>query len=71
MAAKVSWEGVFPAVTTQFKHDKALSVDIDATARVIEGLLRDGVSGLWPVCGDPTPATIRPIAPSSRYRRRR
>ncbi len=50
MAAKVSWEGVFPAVTTQFKHDKALSVDIDATARVIEGLLRDGVSGLI-ICG--------------------
>ncbi len=48
MAAAVSWQGVFPAVTTQFKPD--LSLDIDATARVIEGLIRDGVSGLI-VCG--------------------
>ena len=48
MRHRVSWEGVFPAVTTQFKAD--LSLDIDATARVIEGLIRDGVSGLI-VCG--------------------
>jgi 4-hydroxy-tetrahydrodipicolinate synthase len=39
---------VFPAVTTQFRDD--LSLDIDATARVMEGLIRDGVSGLI-VCG--------------------
>jgi 4-hydroxy-tetrahydrodipicolinate synthase len=45
---KVAWEGVFPAVTTQFRED--LSLDIDATGRVIEGLIRDGVSGLI-VCG--------------------
>jgi 4-hydroxy-tetrahydrodipicolinate synthase len=45
---KVAWEGVFPAVTTQFRED--LSLDVDATARVIEGLIRDGVSGLI-VCG--------------------
>jgi 4-hydroxy-tetrahydrodipicolinate synthase len=50
MPMKCTWEGVFPAVTTQFKADKALSVDIDATAKVIEGLLRDGVSGLI-ICG--------------------
>ena len=45
---KPDWSGVFPAVTTQFRED--LSLDIDATARVIEGLIRDGVSGLV-VCG--------------------
>ena len=48
MTKRVSWEGVFPAVTTQFRPD--LSLDIDATARVMEGLIRDGVSGLI-VCG--------------------
>jgi 4-hydroxy-tetrahydrodipicolinate synthase len=35
-------------VTTQFRDD--FSLDIDATARVIDGLIRDGVSGLI-VCG--------------------
>lgn len=48
MRQRVHWEGVFPAVTTQFRED--LSLDIDATARVIERLVRDGVSGLI-VCG--------------------
>lgn len=38
------WHGVFPAVTTQFHEGGAL--DLDATARVIEGLIRDGVHGL-------------------------
>jgi dihydrodipicolinate synthase/N-acetylneuraminate lyase len=46
--AKVTWSGVFPAVTTQFRDN--LSLDIDATARVMEALIRDGVSGLI-VCG--------------------
>ena len=45
---KPDWSGVFPAVTTQFHED--LSLDVEATARVIEGLIRDGVSGLI-VCG--------------------
>jgi 4-hydroxy-tetrahydrodipicolinate synthase len=45
---KPDWNGVFPAVTTQFRED--LSLDVDATARVIDGLIRDGVSGLI-VCG--------------------
>ena len=45
---KKYWSGVFPAVTTQFRDD--LSLDIDATARVMEGLITDGVSGLV-VCG--------------------
>lgn len=48
MAPRIGWQGVFPAVTTQFKSD--LSLDVDATARVMEGLIRDGVSGLI-VCG--------------------
>ena len=48
MAARIGWEGVFPAVTTQFRRD--FSLDLEATAKVIEGLIRDGVSGLI-VCG--------------------
>jgi 4-hydroxy-tetrahydrodipicolinate synthase len=48
MTAAVSWNGVFPAVTTQFRED--YSLDIDATAKVIDALVRDGVSGLI-VCG--------------------
>ncbi|MBY0363851.1 MAG: dihydrodipicolinate synthase family protein, partial [Phreatobacter sp.] len=48
MAPRISWEGVFPAVTTQFHND--LSLDIDATAKVMDNLIRDGVSGLI-VCG--------------------
>ena len=43
-----TWQGVFPAVTTQFSAD--LTVDLSATRRVIEALVRDGVSGLV-VCG--------------------
>jgi dihydrodipicolinate synthase/N-acetylneuraminate lyase len=46
--AQVSWEGVFPAVTTQFRED--FSLDIEATRRVMDALIRDGVSGLI-VCG--------------------
>jgi 4-hydroxy-tetrahydrodipicolinate synthase len=46
--AKVAWHGVFPAVTTQFHAD--FSLDVEGTARVIEGLIRDGVSGLV-ICG--------------------
>ncbi len=48
MKPRISWEGVFPAVTTQFRPD--FSVDLDATAKVIDGLIRDGVSGLI-ICG--------------------
>ena len=46
--ARIGWRGVFPAVTTQFRED--FSVDYAATQRVIEGLIRDGVSGLI-ICG--------------------
>jgi dihydrodipicolinate synthase/N-acetylneuraminate lyase len=38
------WQGVFPAVTTQFRQDQSL--DLDATARHIEALIDSGVSGL-------------------------
>lgn len=48
MANKIGWEGVFPAVTTQFKANYDL--DLDAKAKVLDGLIRDGVSGLI-VCG--------------------
>jgi dihydrodipicolinate synthase/N-acetylneuraminate lyase len=48
MAARIGWEGVFPAVTTQFRDD--FSLDLEATRRVMEALVRDGVSGLI-VCG--------------------
>ena len=34
MAARIGWEGVFPAVTTQFRAD--YSLDIDATRRVMD-----------------------------------
>ncbi|MBC9208614.1 dihydrodipicolinate synthase family protein [Roseomonas aerophila] len=45
---KVSWQGVFPAVTTQFHDD--LSLDVQRTHGVMQALIRDGVSGLI-VCG--------------------
>jgi 4-hydroxy-tetrahydrodipicolinate synthase len=39
-----SWAGVYPAATTQF--DSAMEVDLPATQRVQEALLREGVHGL-------------------------
>jgi 4-hydroxy-tetrahydrodipicolinate synthase len=47
-APRIGWQGVFPAVTTQFREDYTL--DVDATAKVVDALVRDGVSGLI-VCG--------------------
>jgi dihydrodipicolinate synthase/N-acetylneuraminate lyase len=38
------WSGVFPAITTQFKRDQSL--DLDATARHAEALIKSGVSGI-------------------------
>ena len=49
-SSRCTWTGVFPAVTTQFKDDGQFTLDLDATARVVEGLIRDGVSGLI-ICG--------------------
>jgi 4-hydroxy-tetrahydrodipicolinate synthase len=38
------WQGVFPAITTQFKKDQSL--DLDATARHAEALIESGVAGI-------------------------
>jgi 1-pyrroline-4-hydroxy-2-carboxylate deaminase len=42
--AKLDWSGVFPAATTQFSAD--LSLDISASQRTLDALIRDGVNGL-------------------------
>lgn len=39
-----SWQGVYPAATTQFKPD--LSVDVADTQRVVDNLIKDGVHGI-------------------------
>lgn len=43
MTNKPDWHGVFPAVTTQFRAD--MSVDLEATGKVISTLVSEGVSG--------------------------
>lgn len=43
-APRIGWSGVFPAATTQFKPD--LSVDYEATQRMQDALIKDGVDGL-------------------------
>src|ERR1700756_2181017 len=48
MAARIGWEGGVPAAIKPFRDD--YSLDLDAPRRVIEALIRDGVSGLI-VCG--------------------
>jgi dihydrodipicolinate synthase/N-acetylneuraminate lyase len=42
--SKPFWQGVFPAITTQFRKDQSL--DLDGTARHVEALLRSGVAGI-------------------------
>ncbi len=44
MSHKPYWQGVFPAITTQFKKDQ--SIDLDATARHADALIASGVTGL-------------------------
>lgn len=44
----MTWQGVFPAVTTQFRRDQSL--DLEATAKHLEAMIESGVSGLI-VCG--------------------
>jgi 1-pyrroline-4-hydroxy-2-carboxylate deaminase len=39
-----TWQGVYPAATTQFKED--LSIDLDQTQRVVDNLVKDGVHGI-------------------------
>jgi 1-pyrroline-4-hydroxy-2-carboxylate deaminase len=41
---KPYWSGVFPAITTQLKRDQSL--DLDATARHAEVLIKSGISGI-------------------------
>ena len=41
MPLKVNWEGVFPAIPTQFKED--LSIDIEATQKHTEALVNNGI----------------------------
>ena len=40
----IGWSGVFPAVTTQVRED--LSIDLPETQRVVDDLIRDGVTGI-------------------------
>lgn len=40
----IGWRGVFPAVTTQVRED--LSIDLADTQRVVDDLVRDGVTGV-------------------------
>ena len=42
--AKLDWSGVIPAATTQF--DEGLGVDLDATQKVQDALISDGVDGI-------------------------
>jgi len=42
--SKPFWQGVFPAITTQFKKDQ--SIDLDATARHADALMESGVTGI-------------------------
>jgi 4-hydroxy-tetrahydrodipicolinate synthase len=41
---KPNWQGVFPAITTQMNKDGAL--DLDATARHADALIKSGVAGI-------------------------
>jgi 1-pyrroline-4-hydroxy-2-carboxylate deaminase len=47
-----AWHGVFPAATTQFKAD--LSIDIAASQKTLDALIKDGVHGLvvMGTCGE-------------------
>src|SRR5258708_36761482 len=40
----VKWQGVFPALTTQFKKDQSL--DLDGTARHLEVMIKGGIHGV-------------------------
>ncbi len=45
---QVNWQGVYPAVTTQFKDD--FSIDYQANSEMLERLIQEGVHGIV-VCG--------------------
>ena len=40
----VNWQGVYPAVTTQFHDDD--SINFKATAAMIDNLINEGVHGI-------------------------
>ena len=44
MALQVDWQGVYPAVPTQFNED--FSLDIKGTQKHVEALLSEGIHGL-------------------------
>ena len=44
MIDPMTWQGVFPAVTTQFHND--FSVDLDATQQTVDQLIHDGIDGI-------------------------
>src|SRR5271165_3570842 len=41
---RVTWKGVFPAITTQFQHDQSLN--LDGTAQHLEAMIRGGIHGV-------------------------
>src|SRR5271154_760519 len=41
---KVNWQGVFPALTTQFRSDGSL--DLPATAKHLETMIQAGIHGV-------------------------
>ncbi len=45
---KVNWQGVYPAVTTQFHPDQSL--DLDSSQQMLDRLIHEGVHGII-VCG--------------------
>ncbi|OBP14750.1 dihydrodipicolinate synthase family protein [Rheinheimera sp. SA_1] len=45
---KVNWQGVYPAVSTQFHSDQSL--DLDASQQMLDRLINEGVHGII-VCG--------------------
>lgn len=45
---KVNWQGVYPAVSTQFHSDQSL--DLDASQQMLDRLITEGVHGII-VCG--------------------
>lgn len=44
MGKKVNWQGVFPALSTQFRED--FSLDLDATCKTALALVDDGADGM-------------------------
>ena len=41
---KVNWQGVYPAVTTQYNDD--LSINFEATTQMVDTIINEGVNGI-------------------------